>query len=471
MEDINNKARKAGIWYTIANILLKGVAFLTLPIFTRLLTTTDFGKYNTYIAYEGLLTAIVGLGLYGTVKNAKLDFKEKFEDYLSSVLFLSLIVLVMILVIANCFYHFYANIIGFSRCVVNCMIFQSFGSYLLFFYGSKLNIEFKYRSYIGLSCINTIGNVIVSILLILFVFPNERFLGRIVGSAIPLILIGIILSIYILYKGKVFLNYKYWKYALAIGIPLIPHVISQSLLSQFDRVMITNLVGSSESGIYSYIYTLCTILYVISISMDNAWNPWIYINLDSKNEENIKAHSKDYISFFATLTIGFMCSIPEIVLLFAGSEYWSGMDLILSISMANFFIFLYQLPVGIEYFYKKTKYISIGTVAATICNLCLNYVFIKIFGYKAAAYTTLLSYVLLFAFHWTIACKYKANEYYDIKHIMKVILLIVLVACIIYISGITTIYGIIIRYCFITFILIFLLKNKGKYLSILRRNK
>ena len=77
MNETNSaKALKSGVWYTVANFIMKGIGFITTPIFTRLLTTTDFGKYNTYIAYEGLLTAIVGLGLYGTVKNAKLDFSQ-----------------------------------------------------------------------------------------------------------------------------------------------------------------------------------------------------------------------------------------------------------------------------------------------------------------------------------------------------------------------------------------------------------
>lgn len=63
-ENLEKKATKAGIWYTIGNFLLKGCIFFSLPIFTRILSTTDFGIYNTYIAYEGILTAILGLGLY-----------------------------------------------------------------------------------------------------------------------------------------------------------------------------------------------------------------------------------------------------------------------------------------------------------------------------------------------------------------------------------------------------------------------
>ena len=147
-ENIDEKATKAGAWYTIANILLKGCVFLSLPIFTRLMSTADFGIYNTYIAYEGIVTAILGLGLYGTVKNAKLDFKESFDEYLSSTVSMSVLGLALVLAISNLFYPLYANFIGFSRFIINCLILQSFGSYLIYFYGSKLNIEFKYKSYV-----------------------------------------------------------------------------------------------------------------------------------------------------------------------------------------------------------------------------------------------------------------------------------------------------------------------------------
>ena len=170
MKTLNQKATRAGIYYTIANMFLKGCVFLTLPLFTRILSTNDFGIYNNYMAYEGLLSAILGLGLYGTVKNAKFDFKENFNEYLSSVLSLSLIVFVFVVLILNLFYPFYGNYLGFSRFVTNCLVFQSFGSYLIYFYGSKLNIEFEYKSYIFLSFFNTIVNILLSFILIIYIF-------------------------------------------------------------------------------------------------------------------------------------------------------------------------------------------------------------------------------------------------------------------------------------------------------------
>ena len=140
-EKLGKVAVKSGIWYTIGNMFLKGCVFFSLPIFTRILSTEDFGIYNTYIAYEGILTAILGLGFYGTVKNAKLDFKEKFDEYLSSILSLSLIFLCFMLFIANIGYKFYQPLIGFDRSIVNCLILQSFR----FIFNIFLWIEIKHR--------------------------------------------------------------------------------------------------------------------------------------------------------------------------------------------------------------------------------------------------------------------------------------------------------------------------------------
>lgn len=468
-DDVDRKAGKAGLWYTIANILLKGCVFLSLPIFTRLMATGDFGIYNSYIAYEQLLQAVLGLGLYGTVKNAKLDFDEDFEKYLSSVLSLSLMVLAAVLVSANLLYGLYGEAIGFSRFVVNCLILQSFGAYLVFFYGSKLNIEFRYKSYIVISCFNTLVNIAASIILIVWVFPNERYLGRILGSAMPMIIIAIVLSASILKKGRTVYEAEYWKYALSIGLPLIPHVVSQSLLSQFDRIMIRNMVNDASSGIYSYIYTICTITYIICTSLDNAWTPWVYIKLKAGDGDNIKAAGRWYTLLFAVLTLGFICVMPELVKLIADESYWPGEDLLIPLSLANYCVFLYMLPVGLEYYHKKTRYISLGTISAALLNLVLNYFAILNFGYKAAAYTTLVSYLALFCFHLLIARRLGFGRLYDLRWIIAVTAVLFAAA-----FAILGLYGrgladIAVRYAVGLILLLFIFKERKRLVVLVRK--
>ena len=72
-----NKYIKSGFWYIIGNLLIKGISFFTLPIFTRLLGTADFGKFNLFMSYENILNVIVGLGIAGTIKTAYLDYKKE----------------------------------------------------------------------------------------------------------------------------------------------------------------------------------------------------------------------------------------------------------------------------------------------------------------------------------------------------------------------------------------------------------
>ena len=468
-EEMGKSAVKAGLWYTIGNIALKGCAFLTLPVFTRLLSTSDFGVYNAYIAYEQIFTAILGVGFYGTIKNAKLDFKENFKKYLSSIVFLSVLIFIFITAAANVAYPIYCNELDFSRFVTNCLLFQSFGAYMLYLYGVKLNAEFRYRSFLIMSSINVLGNTVLSIILILFVFPNERYLGRILGSAIPLIGIGVALCFLIWRNGRTLYNKAYWKYGLAIGLPLLPHVISQSLLSQVDRIMIKDMVGSSEAGIYSYIYTICTILYIVGNSMENAWSPWVFYTLDSGDKKRIERAGKDYVMVFALLTIGFFCVMPEVTKIMAGSNYWGGISLIIPLTFGNFFVFMYGLPVNIEYYHKKTGFISLGTILAAGLNPVLNYIGIILFAYQVAAYTTFLSYGMLFLFHWFIANKYGVSELYSFKFLLNRTALVLILGFVVLLTDGFMVFNFILRYMLIILILIWFYKHRQMLVGALKR--
>ena len=70
-QEQSNNAIKAGLWYTIGNILVKGIAFLTLPLFTILMDTEQYGLYNTFAAYVSIGAVIVSLGLPSSVRNVR----------------------------------------------------------------------------------------------------------------------------------------------------------------------------------------------------------------------------------------------------------------------------------------------------------------------------------------------------------------------------------------------------------------
>lgn len=55
---------KAAFWFTVCNFLQRGISMITTPIFTRLLSTKDYGLYSTYLSWETVLLMLVTLSIY-----------------------------------------------------------------------------------------------------------------------------------------------------------------------------------------------------------------------------------------------------------------------------------------------------------------------------------------------------------------------------------------------------------------------
>ena len=108
------------------------------------------------------------------------------------------------------------------------------------------------------------------------------------------------------------------------------------------------------------------------------------------------------------MTYAMCCLImvaPEVVKILASKPYWEGIVIIPPVVLSNYIIFVYTMYVNVEQYYKKTVRISLYTAVAAVINLVLNYILIPYFGYVAAAYTTIVSYVVALILHTSYAKK------------------------------------------------------------------
>lgn len=398
-----NKVIKAGIGYTVGNYLLKGLSFLAAPVFSRILSTADYGTFNTYLAYQCMVFLIIGFSLQRSLKNAKYRYGEKLAQYNSCCILLVVCNLGIWLVLGNLFYPIYGELLGFSRFVVNVLMLDSFGTALIQFFNAYVGLDYRYMSFLKLSGFNTIANLTISVLLIVTVFQNDRATGRILGNALPVVIIAMVLIIYFWKKAKPVFNKEYVKFGLSYSLPSIPQGICELLISQFDRLMIKHMIGASEAGIYSFGYTIFSIINVTISSLDNVWGPWFYEKMEAKDYRGIRKYSAKYAFGMLLFSSMLMLGSPELVKLLGDRAYWDAMYSAIPLIAGGFFMFLYSLPSMVEYYYAKTNYIALGTGIAAIVNMVLNFVCIRKFGYLAASYTTLVTYLLYFVFHYIIA--------------------------------------------------------------------
>lgn len=416
----STKVVKAGAGYVIGNYLLKGITFLSAPIFTRLLTTADFGEYNTYLSYEAIIYILVGLALHSSINNAKIEYGKKLDSYVSAIVTFMLLSAVIWIVGANLLFEFYKGRFGFDRVIANLLIIHCLSSSLLQVFNVYISLTYSVGSFLKVTAFNGIANIAFSALLILTFFSEERCTGRIVGTVIPMALVGIYVVVFFFKKSVPKVNWEYWKYGLVYSLPIVPHGISQVILSSFDRIMIKDMVGASEAGIYSFAYVIYSLFRVATTSLENVWKPWVYEKMEAKEFNSIRTQGSKYALGMGIFTVLVMLGAPELIKIFGDREYWGCTPCVVPVILGGFFSFLYTLPSLVEYYYKKTKFIAIGTMTAAVVNILLNYFFIKKYGYIAAAYTTLVTYLLYFAFHYFLACKIHGGNVFCTRDIMLI---------------------------------------------------
>lgn len=399
----NSKALRSGIGYTLGNILIKGINFLTLPIFSRLLSPEEFGVYNIFASYDAILFVLVGLALHASLQSANLEYRGKINNYTASVTLIYIFNGAVLVLFAALFRNQLASVMGLPAGAVWLLVLGSFATAIVTLYNSRISLDYSYKKYLLVSACSSLANIGVSLVLILTAFREDRAMGRILGTVIPLFLISLVLLISLYRKARPVPNKTYWKFGLRYSLPIVPHGISQVLLGQCDRIMIGSLVNKAAAGVYALAGNIKLILVIITDSVGTAWTTWFYSRMDKGETRYIQKRATQLTGLFVILTTGLMALSPELVFLLGGKGYESGVLVAIPMVLDGFILFLYNIIVPAEYYAKKTTYIMAGTMVAAVVNVALNYVFIRHFGFVAAAYTTLAAYVLYVALHCCIS--------------------------------------------------------------------
>ena len=381
---------------------------------SRLLTHAEYGAYNNYTSWLAIITIFVTLNLESSLISARFDYKDKFDEYIFSILSLSSLSAVIWFIFLNVFSKQAESFLGLDRAYINAMLL-----YLLFLpainlFQARERYYYEYKKTVITSLILAIGTAFVSVLLVINL--NDKLTGRILGSVIPTVIIGLIFYIYFIRKGKK-VKIKYWKYVLPICLPYIPHLLSMTLLNSTDRIMIKHWCGDEATALYSLAYNCGTLVTMFLTALNSAFSPWLGEKLSERNYRDIRDFSKKYIVAFLFLAIGIMIIAPEILLISGGKSYLEAIDVMSPVSMGCICQFLYTLFVNVEQFKKKTIGMAIASAVAASVNLLLNWIFIPRYGYLAAAYTTLVGYLCLLCIHMFLVYRLKLSIIYSYKFI------------------------------------------------------
>lgn len=415
---------RASFWFLICAFLQKGISIITTPVFTRLLTTSEFGQYNVFNSWYHILSPIVCLNLYGGVYSQGIvKFEEDRHKFTSSLQGLATTLIVIWTIVYVSFSNLWNSLFSINTTQMICMFVIIWASSSFSFWSMDQRVDFKYKNLVALTLVSSFFQPLASILFILI--SEDKVTARIVGVALIQLLSFGGTFVYHEIKGKAFFNKKYWLYGLKFNLPLLPHYLSLVALSSSDRIMISRMVGDAEAGIYSLAYSVSMVMTMFNQALLQTIEPWIYRKLKEGRSKDIVSVAYPMFIFIAAVNLLLIALAPEIIAIFAPDSYGEAIWSIPAVALSCYFMFLYTFFATFEFYYEKTSYIAIASIGGAVLNVVMNYIFISLFGYVAAAYTTLICYIVFSMMHYyfmrKICKKYLNNTSpYNVKIIVSI---------------------------------------------------
>ena len=391
---------KASVVYVLSSLLSRGVAIITMPIFTRLMSTEQVGVVNLFTLWNSTLEifatcALTSGGLFVAMK----EFSDDRNRYLSSILTLTTLISLFLIVVCCMFSKKFEEMLGLSKLVIVFMFIGFVFTPARDFFLARQRYEYKYKTSGTVTIMTAFFASLVSVVAV--VFANKKgvkALGeiRLFSSFIVTYGISLFFWIYIFIKGGVKINFSYWKYSLVLSIPLMGNALASQILNMSDRVMISKMVNNSAVGIYSVLYSATSLSLIVWSAINNSFVPFLFEKIGKDEEhDSIKRRSTQIMLVYSGAAVLLTLIAPEIIRFLATEDYYESIYIMPPIAAGIFLTSIHHMYSNILLYYKKSQFIMLATSFAAIVNVMLNYFGIRRYGYMAAAYTTLLAHIVL----------------------------------------------------------------------------
>lgn len=467
-ENKSNILLRTSFWYTISGFLSKGIVFLMLPFYVRFLTKAEYGDYSNLLSWINLISPVVIMNLQLFIMKIQNSEKEELPKYLINSYYASILVLIAIMVPVMAFRQEFMEITQLSEFSLIVIFAYSLLVPIFYLYQGFLRAVFKLKEYVVVNILIALISAALSLLVLIMLGEEQRFVGFVLAQTIPIM----VFSVYYLIKTLLLEKRPskgHLRKSLSIGLPMIPHLLGIAILGKIDRIMITAMIGAEATADYSVANNLALIISTLSIALNNAYVPWQTKQLADKNYASIKKPIYLQILILMFITLGISVLAPEFMVIWAGEKYANVVNILPPLLISVLYTHIYTIFYNIEVFYESKKMIIYSSIAAAIFNVITNYIFINIYGYEAAAFTTLASNLLLVILHYLAVKKIGKQDILPVKKIFVLILISILIIYPMILLYSMPLFKYVILLLAIIVVALYLYRNRNQYLGLIKK--
>ncbi len=380
-------------WLFAEQILRMIAGFLVGVWIARYLGPEKYGIFSYALAFVSLFQGIAKLGLDGIIVRDIVKEPEKTNIYLGTAFWLKLVAGILTFLLILIISWFTADSIQtflFINIIAAGIIFQSF-EVIDFYY--QATVQAKY-----ISIRKIIQLVLSSLIKIYLVLVKADLIWFVLVTLFDAVSMAIF-SWLIFKKQKQSEFLKYFDKNLAKKLikdsfPLLLSSIAIMIYMRIDQVMIKNMLGDREVGLYSTAVKLVEIWYFIPTIITSSLFPAI---VKAKKISEELYYNRLLMLFSLMVWIAILIALPttflsdHIITFLYGAEYFEAAEVLSLGIWAGVFVFLGVARSQWIVAENLQKYVNIYIIGGMLVNLIGNYLLIPDFGIFGAAYATLFS--------------------------------------------------------------------------------
>lgn len=399
--------------YGLGSLLARLVPFVMLPVITRLMPGTSyFGLSDLSNTIVSFAQAFATMGIFDAMFRIFLDKTsddDKRISICSTALYFvtgsSLIVVLLLLLFEDSLSRLFFGSAEFTVLVVISAI-NVFSGSTATITQAPTRMQNKRLTFIVMNFISAIASYAVAIFLLMI---NQYLIALPVSALISSLIMLFVFSI---------LNRRWFainafdkqllKELLLIGVPLMPTFLFYWIFDSADRLMIVNILGTAEAGIYAIALRVGMISQLIYTAFAQGWQYFAFKTMHDEDQVALTSKIYEYMGVISFISTGFLIVIlaPFYHLMFP-VDYDSGMVCAPYLFLAPLLLMLFHLAENQFIVIKKTWPCIIFQLIGIIANLILNFILIPIVGIEGAAVATLFGYIATLVAQWLVLTKIK----------------------------------------------------------------
>jgi len=401
--------KKELVAYGLGSMMIKGISFLLIPLYASQFTPRDFGILTFCQIFATVLSWFLGLHIFTGMWRYyyELDKDEQISLVKTSfgfTILFNLLLIIIVLVVVNFFPDIKQNYFDLLLLVTIATISADLAARS----ASIFRLKRQPLKFLFFSISQTIVQLSMIILFVLVLRKgiSSVFWGRMIAGIF-------IVTLFILVGNRKYFSFnidkKLTKKMLKFSVPLIPGAIAMWVLNSTDNFFLKYYHSLSDVGIYSFSYKIAMLVQIVLIApIKQAWNPYIFSNI--RNLPLVRKRIDQALLLYFIIGIGMVLGLSfftkDILRLFAKKEYLEGTKIIFIVGYSYLVFGACALMAIAYHIAEKTKKLPKYFAIAAVCNIILNFFVIPKYGYVGAAYTTIVSFLIIFLLYALNVNKY-----------------------------------------------------------------